>query len=290
MNGLEVGSLYEDAKVFEVVVRGTPETRIAPTSVEDLMIDTPSGGHVRLGDVASVSIVPVPVAVRHRDVSRTIDVTADVSGRDVQSVVDDVKVDMTQIDFPLEYHAQVIDGSADEPNPPQRIVLMCLAALIAVYFLLQACFRSWRLAALLLLCLPLALAGGLLTGLLAGQTMTIGALAGFLAVFGIAVRHGILLIRRYQSLETHGRPLDADMVVRASAERLGPVLAATSAIALALLPIVVIGDEPGLEVLHPLALVVLGGLLTTGLATLLVVPTLYLRFAARTTTTSGRPR
>ncbi|HSS68662.1 MAG TPA: efflux RND transporter permease subunit [Nocardioidaceae bacterium] len=290
MNGLEVGSLYEDAKVFEVVVRGTPETRAAPTSVEDLMINTPSGGHVRLGDVATVSVEPVPVAVEHRDVSRTLDVTADVSGRGIGSVVDDVRVDLTQIDFPLEYRAQVIDGSADEPNPAQRIVLIGLAALIAVYFLLQACFRSWRLAALLLLCLPVALAGGLLTGLIAGQAMTIGAFAGFLALFGIAVRHGILLIRRYQSLETEGRPLDADLVVRASTERLGPILAATLAIGLALLPIVVIGGEPGLEILRPLALVVLGGLVTTALTTLLVVPTLYLRFAAGTTTTSGRAR
>jgi Cu/Ag efflux pump CusA len=290
MNGLEVGSLYEDAKVFEVIVRGTVETRSTPTSVANLMIDTPSGGHVRLGDVASVSVEPVPVAVEHRDVSRTIDVTADVSGHDVQSVADAVKVDLTQIDFPLEYRAQVINGSADEPNPPQRIVLMCLAALIAVYFLLQACFRSWRLAALLLLCLPVALAGGLLTGLIAGRVMTIGAFAGFLALFGISVRHGILLIRRYQSLDTEGRPLTVEMVVLASTERLGPILAATLAIGLALLPIVVIGGEPGLEILRPLALVVLGGLVTTALMTLMVVPTLYLRFAAGTTQTSGRDR
>jgi Cu/Ag efflux pump CusA len=205
----------------------------------------------------------------------------------VGSVVDDVKVDLTQVDFPLEYRAQVIDGSADEPNPPQRIVLMSLAALIAVYFLLQACFRSWRLAGLLLLCLPVALAGGLLTGLIAGRVMTIGAFAGFVAVLGIAVRHGILLIRRCQSLETEARPLDTELVVRASAERLGPILAATLAIGLALLPIVVIGGEPGLEILRPLALVVLGGLVTTALTTLLVVPTLYLRFAGGATRHQG---
>jgi Cu/Ag efflux pump CusA len=280
MNGLEVGSLYQDAKVFEVVVRGTPSTRAAPMGVEDLIIDTPGGGHVRLGDVASVSIEPAAVAIEHREVARTIDVTADVSGRDVGSVLDDVRGDLAQVHFPLEYRARVIDGSADGSNSLSWIALLVVIALIAVYFLLQACFRSWRLAALLMLCMPAALAGGVLTALIDGDVMTVGSLAGFLAVLSIALRHGVLLLRMLQLAEPHGRRPGVESIVRVSSERLGSVLVATLGVAVALLPIVLIGAEPGLEILRPLALVVLGGLVTTVLVTLLVIPSLYGRLAA----------
>jgi Cu/Ag efflux pump CusA len=281
MNGLEVGSLYQDAKVFEVVVRGTASTRSAPTSVENIVVDTPAGGHVRLGDVASVVIEPAAVAIEHREVARTVDVTADVSGRSVDAVLDDVRGDLSQVDFPLEYRARVMDGSADDSNSLSWIALLCVAALIAVYFLLQACFRSWRLAALLMVCLPAALAGGVVTALIEGDVFTIGSFAGFLAVFSIALRHGVLLLRDLQLAAHASGRAEVDAVVRVSAERLGSVVAATLGIALALLPIVVLGDEPGLEILRPLALVVLGGLATTALVTLLVIPSVYLRFAER---------
>jgi Cu/Ag efflux pump CusA len=280
MNGLEVGSLYQDAKVFEVVVRGTPSTRAAPMGVEDLIIDTPGGGHVRLGDVASVSIEPAAVAIEHREVARTIDVTADVSGRDVSSVLDDVRGDLAQVHFPLEYRARVMDGSSDGSNSPSWIAMLVVIALIAVYFLLQACFRSWRLAALLMLCMPAALAGGVITALIDGTVMTVGSLAGFLAVLSIAVRHGVLLLRSLQLAELEGRGPSVESIVRASSERLSAVLTATLGIAVALLPIVLIGTEPGLEILRPLALVALGGLVTTAVVTLLVIPSLYLRIAA----------
>jgi Cu/Ag efflux pump CusA len=282
MNGLEVGSLYEDAKVFEVVVRGAPATRGSPTSVEDLVVDTPGGGHVRVGDVASVSIEPAPVAIEHREVARTVDVTADVSGRDVDAVLDDVRGDLAQVDFPLEYRARVFGGGSGDVNSLSWIALLCVVALIAVYFLLQACFRSWRLAALLMLCLPAALAGGVLTALIEGTVLTIGSLAGFVAVFGIAVRHGVLLLRQLQHAEALDGGADVGSIVRVSSERLGSVVAATLGIGVALLPIVVMGDEAGLEVLRPLALVVLGGLATTALVTLVVIPSLYLRLAAGT--------
>jgi Cu/Ag efflux pump CusA len=281
MNGLEVGSLYEQAKVFEVVVRGTPATRAAPLSVEDLLIDTPGGGHVRLDDVASVSIEPSPTMIERRDVSRTIDVTANVSGRDLGSALDDVRTELKQIEFPLESYAQVIDGSADQPNDPLRLLLIGLAALIGVFLLLQACFRSWRLATLLLLSLPVAMTGGLLTGMIADRVMTIGAFAGFLAVLAIATRSGILLLRRYQLLQLEGHALGTELILRGSRERFGPIVATTLGIVLALLPVVVLGERPGLEILRPLAFVVLGGLVTTAVVTLFVIPTLYLRFAAR---------
>jgi Cu/Ag efflux pump CusA len=290
MNGLEVGSLYEEAKVFEVVVRGAARTRSGLTSVEDLLIDTPGGDRVRLGDVASVSIEPAPTVIEHRDVSRSLDITADVSGRALGSVLDDVRTGLQSVDFPLEYHATVLDASADRPNGAQRLVLLGLAALIGVFFLLQACFRSWRLAALLLISLPVALAGGLLTALIAGTPFTIGVLAGFLAVLAIATRHGITLVRRFQQLEREGQTVGQNLVLRGAWERVGPVVLSTLGICLALLPLVVVGGVSGFEILRPLALVVLGGLATSGLVTLFVLPTLYLRFADRSAYSAATPR
>jgi CzcA family heavy metal efflux pump len=283
INGLEVGSIYEQQKVFEVVVRGAPQVRDSVTSVENLLLDTPRGGHVRLGDVASVSVEPAPTVIEHVDVSRSIDVTANVSGRDLGSVLGQVRADLQQVDFPLEYHAEVLDASAGRQSQHQHLLLVGLAALIGGFLLLQACFASWRRATLLLLALPMALAGGLLAALIAGNTLTIGAFAGFFGVLAVATRHGIMLVRRFQQLERdEGQPLGPALVLRGAEERLAPTLITTLAVGLALLPIVVAGDEPGFEVLRPLALVVLGGLVTSALLNLFVVPAVYLRFAVPT--------
>jgi Cu/Ag efflux pump CusA len=280
INGLEVGSLYEQQKVFEVVVRGAPRVRDSVTSIENLVLDTPQGGHVRLGDVASVSVEAAPSVIEHRDVSRSLDVTANVSGRDLGSVLSQVRADLMRLDFPLEYHAEVLDAAASRQSLQQHLLLIGLAVMIGVLLLLQACFGSWRLAALLLLALPMSLSGGLLGSLVAGRVLTIGAFAGFFAVLAIASRHGIVLVRLFQEMEHHeGQTLGRDLVLRAARERFGPILIATLAIGVSLLPVVVAGDEPGVEILRPLALVVLGGLITSALVNLFVVPALYLRFA-----------
>jgi Cu/Ag efflux pump CusA len=187
----------------------------------------------------------------------------------------------------------VLDASASRQSLHQHLLLVGLAALIGVFLLLQACFGSWRLATLLLLALPIALAGGLLASLIAGNILTIGAFAGFLAVLAIASRHGILLVRLFQHLEhDEGQILGPVLVLRGAKERLAPTLITTLAIGLVLLPMVVAGDKPGLEVLRPLALVVLGGLVTSALLNLFVVPALYLRFAlpAPDVTATSLPR
>ena len=280
INGLEVGSLYEQQKVFEVVVRGVPRVRDSVTSVENLLLDTPRGGHVRLGDVASVSVEPAPTVIEHIDVSRSLDVTANVSGRDLGSVLSQVRAELQQVDFPLEYHAQVLDASTNRQSMHQHVLLAILAALLGVLLLLQACFGSWRLAILLLLALPVALAGGLLASLVTSSVLTIGTLAGFFAVLAIASRQGILLVRRFQQLEQeNGHSVGPDLVVRGTRERLASILITTLAIGLALLPMVVAGDQPGLEIVRPLAVVVLGGVVGSALLNLFVVPALYLRFA-----------
>ncbi|WP_158718972.1 efflux RND transporter permease subunit [Streptomyces globisporus] len=278
-SGLPVGSLYEEQKVFDVVVWGSPSTRSAPQKVQDLLIDTPKGGHVRLGDVAAVRVTPFPTVIEHYATSRSLDVVADVSGRDLNTVLDDVRNRVQAMPMPYEYHAEVQSDVAHQQSQDLRIAGIVAAALLGTFLLLQAAFSSWRAATLVLLALPLAGVGGVLTAFAVGGVMSVGALGGFLVVLGIAVRNLVLLVRGYQ--ETAPREdgtVDPQRIVDATRDRVGPVLLTALATAVAVLPAVVLGAIEGMEVLHPLAVVVLGGLVTSTLVTLFIVPALYIRF------------
>jgi CzcA family heavy metal efflux pump len=279
LSGIEVGSLFEEQKVFGVVVWGTPENRNSLTSIRELLIDTPSGGHVRLGDVAQVRVAPSPAVIRHESVSRYVDVAANVEGRSLGSVEEDVERRLQEIQFPLEYHAEVLDPEGRTPQG--RLVAVGIAAAIGVLLLLQACFGSWRLAFMAFLALPFALAGGALGTLADGGTLSLGSLVGFFALLGIAARNGILMVTHFQHLERHeGETFGPRLVVRGGRERVLPMLVTALATGLAVLPFAVLGEIPGYELVHPLAVVVLGGLVTSTLLTLLVVPPLYLQVAS----------
>ncbi len=282
LSGIAVGSLFEEQKVFDVQVWSTPETRHSLTSVRELLIDTPGGGRVRLGDVAEVRVAAAPNVIKREAVSRRIDVGASVQGRDLGAVVADVERTLQGIRFPLEYHAELLGDSADRQAARQRVVWYAAAAAIGIFLLLQAAFGSWRLATAVFLTLPVALAGGVLAALAGGGLMSLGAVTGFFAVLGIAARNGILLVSRYRQLERdEGEPFGPGLVLRGARERLVPILAAALAAALALVPLVVLGDDPGREIVRPMAVVVLGGLVTSTLLSLFVVPTLYLRLGSR---------
>ena len=278
LSGLLVGNLYEEQKIFDVVVWGDPATRNNVAGVKNLLIDTPNGDQVRLGEVASVQVKPYPTVIRHDDVSRSLAVTADVSGRSVSSVVADVRRQVAELRFPLEYHAEVFDDYANQRRSDLRILGLVAAATIAMFLLLQAATGSWRLATLLLLTLPLAAVGGVLTAPLAGGIMSAGALAGLLAVFALSARHNVVLVRRLQRIHPAG-PMDAlDAVIAGTRERSAAVVLSALATGVAVLPIS-FGTLAGEEVVHPLAVVVLGGLVTSVAMTLLVLPALYLRLA-----------
>lgn len=280
LSGLVVGNLFEDQKVFEVVVWGKPETRQSLTSIRDLKIDTPAGGQVRLGDVADVRVASTPNVIRHDGVRTYVDVTANVRGRDVDTVVKDIEERLQGVAFPLEFHAKVLSGYAERQSDRMTLLSVAITAAVGIFLFLQACFGSWRLATLSFLTLPSALVGGALVALATGGDISLGSLGGFLALIGIAARNGIALIRTYQRLEwEEGEALDFELVRRGAQERLVPVLMTALVTALALLPIVVAGRIPGLEIVHPMATVILGGLVTATVLNLFVVPSLYLRFA-----------
>jgi Cu/Ag efflux pump CusA len=287
--GIEAGSLFEEQKVFDVVVWGTPQTRHSLSSIRDLLIDTPGGDQVRLGDVATVSVAPTPNLIQHETVSRRIDVSLNVRGRDPNAVVHDVQQRLSGINFPLEYRAEVLGEYQERQAVQNRLLLLGIASALGVFLLLQAAFSSWRLATLAFFALPSALLGGVLAAFAAGGMISLGSLIGLFAVFGIAVRNGILLIKHYQHLEEEeGEPFGPRLIVRGVRERLAPILMTALATGLALVPLVIFGDIPGHEVVRPMAIVILGGLVTSTLLNLFIIPALYLRFGARSQAPSSK--
>jgi CzcA family heavy metal efflux pump len=281
LQGIQVGSVFEQQKVFEVIVQGTPSTRRSIGSVRNMLIDLPGGGHVRLGQVADVRVRQTPSVIQRDSVSRRIDVEADASGRSLGSVATDLANRLEKLSMPLNYHAEVLKETSGEEIGTARMIGFGIACAIAIFLLLQAAFRSWRLAALVSLTLPIALVGGLVMALIDGAELSLGSFAGLLALFGIAARNGVMLVHDFQCLQrVEGEPLGADLVRRGARERLEPMLTTAAALALFALPFVIMGSIPGLEIVHPMALVIIGGLVTTTLYSLFVLPALYLRFAA----------
>jgi CzcA family heavy metal efflux pump len=280
LQGIEVGSVFENQKVFEVIVKGVPSTRRDPASVRNLLIDRPEGGHVRLGDIAEVRVAQTPAAIKRDAVSRYLDVEADVKGRGIGGTANEIEDRLANVSLPLEYHAEVLEQTTGGEINSTQMLAFGLAAAIAMFLLLQAAFRSWRLAALVFLTVPVALVGGVMGALIDGAELSLGALAGLLALFGIAVRNGVLLIRRFQDLEREGEAFGPDLVRRGARERLAPILTSATAIALLSVPFVVMGSVPGLEIAHSMAIVLLCGMVSSVALSLLVLPVLYTAFAS----------
>lgn len=279
LQGIEVGNLYEQQKVFSVIVKGNAATRSSLDSVRNLIIDTPNGGHARLGDVAQVTMVGNESVILHDDTSRRIDVKADIQGRPLGDIEGDINTALQQMQFPISYHAEILTQYAQQQNNYQWLWLLAAVAAAGILVLLQTATGSWRLAGPLFLGLILALSGGVLAAQATGGVNSLVALVAFAAVLGIAVRGTLLLTGQVRDL----RATDASapwpaLVVRGTKERLGPILMSTVITALALLPLVLLGGVVGTEIILPLAVIVWGGLLTTTFFTLFVVPAVLLRF------------
>ena len=280
--GTEVSDIHRDGKVYDVMVWGTPNTRQSLDSIRGLLISTPDGHTVRLRDVADVRILPTPNLIEREHNSRYIDVYLNARGRDLGAVVNDVKQRLQGVKFPLEYHTEVLGEYAERQAAQSNLLLFGIAAAIGVLLLLQAAFGSWRLALLAFFTLPSALVGGVLAAFATGGIISLGSLVGFFTVFGIAARNGIMLINHCQHLERHeGEPFGPGLVLRGARERLAPILMTALAAGLALVPLAISGDIPGHEIEHPMAIVILGGLVTSTVLNLFIVPSLYLRFGRK---------
>ena len=281
LSGIEVGSLFEEQKVFDVVVWGAPETRHSLTSVSNLVIDTPKGGHVKLKDVADLRIVPAVNVIERAGVGRRIDITANVRGRALGSVSADVERAIGQIKFPLEYHAEVLGEYQERQAAQRRVGWYVLAAVAGIFLLMQVTMGSWWMAAVVLITLPIALVGGVLAAFTIGGMASLGTLVGLLAIFAIALRNNVALVNHLQHLEhQEGMSFGPNLILRAVRERFMPVLMTAGVIALVLVPILFVGSIPGHEILYPMAIVIVGGLVTTLLLSLFILPALYVFFGS----------
>ena len=282
VQGEEVGDIFVNGKTYDVNVWSTPDTRNSLTDIQNLMIDTPDRNYVRLSEVADISIAPVPNVIEREAQSRKIDVSANVSGRDLGSVAQDVEKALQGVNFPLEYHAELIGEYAEQQAARQRLFIAGAIAIIAIFFLLYTTFESWRLAILTFTTLPWALVGGLLAAFFSNGVLSLGSLVGLLTILGIATRNGIMMISHFQHLEQEeGEPFGPGLVIRGARERIAPIIMTALTTGLALVPLAISGNIPGQEIEYPMAIVILGGLVTSTLLNLLVVPTLYLRFGKR---------
>ena len=288
LQGIQVGSVFDDQKVFDVIVKGVPSIRESVEDVGNLLIDRPGGGHITLNQVADVRVAESPAAITREAVSRRLDVTAQVSGRSIEDVTADVRAAVAGLSFPMEYHAEVLERSTADEAGATRVVGFGVAALIALLLLLQAAFRSWRLAAVGAVSIAVSMVGGVLVVLVAGRSLSLGAMLGLLALFALATRFTVLFVCRAQVAATQIAPARAHQglllsqpVVRAARQRLSPTVATAVGVALLALPAVVLGGRPGTELLGPMAGVVVGGLVTTALVALFVLPALCLPLVAQ---------
>lgn len=278
LSGITVGNLFERQKVFDVVVWGAPELRSSVQDVEALPILLPGGGQVALGELADVRVVPNPAVIRHESVQRFIDVRVDVVGRDLAGVAADVESAIDDLQFDLGYRAAVVGGFAAEQAGRTRVMSIAIAAVGALFLLLQAALGSWRLASIGLFGLPMAASGGILATRFSGGTVGLGEMAGLVTVVTLATLWMVLLIRRFQHRRRAGEGFGIDFVVTGSeAEVVSGLWGVASAVLIAL-PMATMAGTTGLEVVGPMAAVVLGGLVTTAALVFYLLPAAYLRW------------
>jgi multidrug efflux pump subunit AcrB len=281
LSGIMVGNLFEEQKIFDVVVWGTPKLRDSISDINELRIPKPDGSQVRLGDVADIRIVAAQTVINHDGMSPYLDLGITVEGRSVAAVARDVDTAVHRLDYPLEYHVEVLSDYSERQAAQQRLLISLVVVVAGIYLLLQASVKSWQLAFATFLLLLANLGGGLLTALLTNGTLSMASFFGLLVILGISARNAIALISHYQHLEMQkGESFSSALILRASAERVTPTVTTALTTILVLLPFVFLGNIPGLEIVRPMTIMIIGGLITSTLLNLFALPALYLRYGA----------
>jgi multidrug efflux pump subunit AcrB len=277
VSGLTVGNFFQDQAVFDVVVPGVPSVQSSIDRVRDLLIDTANGGHVRLGDIAQVSVRSDPLDIQHQALSRYVDITAPVVSGSVGDARAAISARLHSIRFPFNYHAETLGGTPDDATSRATFLSFVLAAAIGILLLMQAAFGSWRLAALFFLVLPVSLSGALAVAIATGELSSLATDAGLLGVFAFAARQGMLLISRVRQRHADdGGPLCSEIVLDAAGERFEPALGSALTFAVALVPFVVMGGVEGNELTRVASAVMLGGLASSTLLNVVLLPAICL--------------
>ncbi|MBP9993930.1 MAG: efflux RND transporter permease subunit [bacterium] len=274
-SGEKLSEIYEGQRSFDLVLRLDPSYTENIEKLRSALISTGGGAMVPLEEVADIVSVGGPNSISRENVQRKIVVSANVSGRDVVSVVNDIKERVDEHITLLEGYRIEYGGQFQSAKDASKILLiMTLVALIVIFLLLYGEFKNVTLSAITLLNLPLAVIGGVFAIYISSGVVSIPAIIGFITLFGIATRNGILLISRYQVCENKGESL-RQAIIDGSKDRLNPILMTALTSALALIPLVLNGDASGNEIQSPMAVVVLGGLLTSTLLNIYVIPVVY---------------
>ena len=280
--GEPVSQVYEGRRVFDLTLKVGDDSRATAEDIRRLIVDA-GDAKVPLGQIADVVSSVGPNTINRENVERKVVVSANVAGRDLRGVVTDMRrIIEEQIELPEDYHIQYGGQFENEENASRTILIASLFAIMVIFMLLYNQFRSLVQSAVILINLPLALIGGVLVLWLTGGELSIPALIGFISLFGIATRNGMLLIERYNDLCAEGYSV-VESVLRGSADRLNPILMTALTTALALIPLAIGGDLPGNEIQSPMAKVILGGLATSTLLNGFIVPIMYMLVAKKET-------
>lgn len=279
-SGSKVGEIYEGQRSFDVIVR-LDEKYCTAETIGDALIDTGTGTKIPLSEVAEIVSATGPNSISRENVQRKIVVSANVSGRDMGSVVSDIKKTVDKkVELAEGYRIEYGGQFENAQKATRTLILTTLGALLVIFLLLYGEFTSLKLALIILVSLPFALIGGVLAIAVSSGVISIPAIIGFITLFGVAVRNGILLISKYRQLHKTGIPIRR-VVTEGSTDRLNPILMTALTSALALIPLVIASDKPGNEIQSPMAAVVLGGLITSTLLNLYLMPLIYEWYAER---------
>ncbi|MFO7575116.1 MAG: efflux RND transporter permease subunit [Bacteroidales bacterium] len=282
IGGQAVSDVYEEERRFPIVVRLDDESRSTMEGIRSSLIDTHDGRKVPLSSVAEIESSSGPSVINRENVKRRIVISVNTDGRDVGSVVRDIKERINEeVTLPQNYHIEYGGQFESAENATRRLLAISVIALLVIFLILYQEFKNSTLALIVLLNLPLALIGGIIAIKLSSNVVSIPSIIGFITLFGIATRNGLLLISRYIHLKQEGRPL-LDRIISGSADRINPILMTALTAALALIPLAMGGDKPGNEIQSPMAIVILGGLLSSTLLNIFIVPSAYYLIERRT--------
>ena len=280
-SGDKLSEIYEGQRSFDLVLKLNDDYTGSVDKVKSALIDTENGGKVPLEEVAEIVSVGGPNSISRENVQRKMVVSANISGRDLESVVNDIKANIERdIELPEGYRIEYGGQFENAEAATRTLVLAFIAAVVVIFLLLYIEFKNTALSGIILLNLPLALIGGVFAIFVTSKIMSIPAIIGFITLFGIATRNGILLISNYQHRIGSNASL-REIVVKGSLDRLNPILMTALTAALALIPMIINGDKSGNEIQSPMAVVVLGGLITSTLLNIYVIPIVYEMFKKR---------
>ena len=275
--GEAVSQVYEKGKSFDLTVRVKDDLRDKMEKIRNLMIDTGDGQKIPLNYVAEIRSAMGPNTISRENVKRKIVISANVADRDLRSVVNDIQAQVdAQIKLPEGYHIEYGGQFESEQAASRTLALTSFMSIVVIFLLLYHEFRSVKESAIILINLPLALIGGVFALLITTGEVSIPAIIGFISLFGIATRNGMLLISHYNHLQQEEGYGVYDSVIRGSLDRLNPILMTALSSALALIPLALSGDLPGNEIQSPMAKVILGGLLTSTFLNGFIIPIVYL--------------